>query len=310
MSAASLASRRRMAREEELEEADNSHRWVLSYADFITLLFAFFVVMYSISSVNDGKFRVLSDSMESVFRRPEPLPAPVDLGGGMTGVGRIPNNDADGGQPTRALEEIVQDDFPVPVTAIDAHDVTAGEIEKVLKDPIELDHVRIRQSEEWIEVELDGEFAFASGQARLSKAAEPTISRLAAMVKASTTPVRVEGFSDNVAVQNPLYGSNWELSAARAGSVAATFVARGVDAERLSAAGFGELHPVADNATAQGREKNRRVVIAIARHPQVPGASVSLAARGDSAQELPLETLKRVSVLPGPEDIKQSASGP
>ena len=305
MSVASLASRRRMDREAEQDDADNTHRWVLSYADFITLLFAFFVVMYSISSVNDGKFRVLSDSMESVFRTAEPLPAPIDLGGGMTGVGRVPDNDSQGGQPTRPLEEMVQDDFPVPVTAVDAHDVTAGEIEKILKDPIELDKVRIRQSEEWIEVELDGEFAFASGQARLSKAAEPTISRLAALIKTSTTPVRVEGFSDNVVVQNGVYASNWELSAARAGSVAATFVARGVDEQRLSATGFGELHPVADNNTALGREKNRRVVIAIARHPQVPGASVSLAARGDSPEDVPLETLQRVSVLPGPEEIKQ-----
>lgn len=305
MSVASLASRRRMDREAEQDDADNTHRWVLSYADFITLLFAFFVVMYSISSVNDGKFRVLSDSMESVFRTAEPLPAPIDLGGGMTGVGRVPDNDSQGGQPTRPLEEMVQDDFPVPVTAVDAHDVTAGEIEKILKDPIELDKVRIRQSEAWIEVELDGEFAFASGQARLSKAAEPTISRLAALIKTSTTPVRVEGFSDNVVVQNGVYASNWELSAARAGSVAATFVARGVDEQRLSATGFGELHPVADNNTAHGREKNRRVVIAIARHPQVPGASVSLAARGDSPEDVPLETLQRVSVLPGPEEIKQ-----
>ena len=305
MSAASLSARRRVAREAELEDADNSHRWVLSYADFITLLFAFFVVMYSISSVNDGKFRVLSDSMESVFRNPEPLPAPIDFGGGLTGVGQIPDHDTSGGQPTRPLEELVQDDFPVPVSAVDARDVTAGEIEKILKDPIELDKVRIRQSEEWIEVELDGEFAFASGQARLSKAAEPTISRLAAMIKVTSTPVRVEGFSDNVPLHNGIYGSNWELSAARAGSVAATFAARGVDAERLSAAGYGELYPVADNASAEGREKNRRVVIAIARHPQVPGASVSLAARGNSSEQIAIETLKRVAVLPGPAEISQ-----
>ncbi len=305
MSGASMAARRRLAREVEFEDEDNTHRWLISYADFITLLFAFFVVMYSISSVNDGKFRVLSDSMESVFRTPEPLPAPIDLGGGMTGIGRVPAEQKEGGQPTRVLEEIVQDDFPIPVTAIDAHDVTAGEIEKVLKDPIEFDKVRIRQSEEWIEVELNGEFAFASGQARLSKEAEPTISRLAALIKTSSTPVRVEGFSDNVPLQNGMYGSNWELSAARAGSVAATFAARGVDAERLSAAGYGELYPVADNASAEGREKNRRVVIAIARHPQVPGASVSLAARGDSPEQVPVEALKRVAVLPGPEDIKQ-----
>jgi chemotaxis protein MotB len=75
MSGASMAARRRLAREAEFDGEDNTHRWIISYADFITLLFAFFVVMYSISSVNDGKFRVLSDSMESVFRTPQPLPA-------------------------------------------------------------------------------------------------------------------------------------------------------------------------------------------------------------------------------------------
>ena len=259
MSGASLAARRRMARDAQFDDEDNSHRWVLSYADFITLLFAFFVVMYSISSVNDGKFRVLSDSMESVFRNPEPLPAPIDFGGGLTGIGRVPGDDAQGGQPTRMLEEIVQDDFPVPVTAIDAHDVTAGDIEKVLKDPIELDKVRIRQSEEWIEVELDGEFAFASGQARLSAQAEPTVSRLAAMVKASTTPVRVEGFSDNRPLQNGVYGSNWELSAARAIAVTKYLIAQGVPPDRLAATGFGEFQPLEERDDEVALRRNRRI---------------------------------------------------
>ncbi|MBX9609622.1 MAG: OmpA family protein [Gammaproteobacteria bacterium] len=305
MSVERLASRRRRARFEEVADEDNSHRWVLSYADFITLLFAFFVVMYSISSVNDGKFRVLSDSMETSFRRPQPMPAPIDLGGGLPGVGRVAGADDETGQPTRPFEEVAQDDFPVPVTDIDAHDVTAGTIEKILKDPVELDQVRIRQSEEWIEVELDGSFAFDSGAARLTQAADPTLSRLAALIKQTTTPVRVEGFTDDRPAGRGLYASNFELSAARAGSVAAALVARGVDADRLSAAGYGENHPVADNTSEDGRRRNRRVVIAIARHPQVPGASVSLAARGDGPEQLSLDSLKRVSVLPGPEEIGQ-----
>ena len=303
MSAASIATRRLRRALSEEDDDGGAHRWIVSYADFITLLFAFFVVMYSISSVNDGKFRVLSNSMSTVFERPPPLPAVIDLGGGLPGVGRVAGAEDNSGQPERPLEQLAQDDFPVPVTAIDAHDITAGELEQVLKDPIEFDHVRIRQSADWIEVELDGAFAFASGQARLSAAAGPTIKQLATLISATRTPVRVEGYTDNVPLSGGAFGSNWELSAARAGSVADAFVQQGVDALRLSATGFGELHAVADNSSDDGRQRNRRVVIAIARHPQVPGASVTLAAHADSPESLPLETLKRSAVLPGPEEI-------
>ena len=300
---AGLAARRASSTRDAHDDELDPNRWVVSYADFITLLFAFFVVMYSISSVNDGKFRVLSESMVTVFQQEVPMPAPVDLGGGMPGQYNLPGPQEEGSQPQRPFEEIAEDAFPVPVTDISRENVTPGEIEKVLKEPIELKDARIRQSEHWIEIELDGEFMFGSGQARLSPAAKPTMDKIAALVQATTTPVRVEGFTDNVPVRAGVYGSNWELSAARAGSVAETFVDHGVDPARLSATGFGEMHPIADNATVEGRKLNRRVVIAIAKHKQVPGASVTLAGTADAAEELPLNTLERVSELPGAEDI-------
>lgn len=303
MMGASRAARRSRALRDAHEDEHDANRWVVSYADFITLLFAFFVVMYSISSVNDGKFRVLSESMVSVFQQEVPMPAPIDLGGGMPGLYKQPGPEEEGSQPQRPFEEVAEDDFPVPVTALSPKDVTAEEIEKILQEPIDLDEVRIRQSEHWIEVELDGEFLFGSGQARLSPAAKPTIDKVAALLRATTTPVRVEGFTDNVPLRAGVYGSNWELSAARAGSVAEAFVKHDIDPARLSATGFGELHPIADNATLDGRKQNRRVVVAIAKHKQVPGASVTLAGTADAPEELPLNTLERVSELPAAEDI-------
>ncbi len=290
-----------------VDEGEISDRWILSYADFITLLFAFFVVMYSISSVNDGKFRVLSESMATVFHDESPLPAPVDLGGGMPGLYRYPGAD-EGGSPSRMQEFVALDDFPVPVAEIDSRDLRsdqlARKVEQILKGAIEMKQVNVRDSENWTEVELDSEFMFETGQGRLSREAAELIKQVADLIQATDTPVRVEGFTDDIPLTGGIYGSNWELSAARAANVVAAFAQAGVEPHRMSATGFGELHPVADNATRDGRRKNRRVVIAIAKHKQVPDASATLAAaRGDAVEELPLRTLQRVSGLPGPEAI-------
>jgi len=296
---------RRRARRREPEEDSDASRWVVSYADFITLLFAFFVVMYSISSVNDGKLRVLSDSMEKSFKQAPPLPAPIDLGGGM------PGRDRDGEAATAAAPLIealapVADGALIPVEDLMAEDSVdfATTVEQVLAEPVGSGQVRVRQSEDWTEIELDGGFLFASGDARLAPDARVLFERLVPLLQATDTPVRVEGYTDNVPPRGGLYGSNWELSAARAASVVDAFASAGIDSARLSATGFGDLHPVADNATGDGRRKNRRVVVAIARHKQVPRASATLAAAADAAAEtLPPQTLRRVSALPGAEGI-------
>ena len=128
------------------DEGEISDRWILSYADFITLLFAFFVVMYSISLVNDGKFRVLSESTATVFHDESPLPAPVDLGGSMPGIYRYPGAE-EGGSPSRMLEFVALDDFPVPVAEIDSWDLhsdqLARKVEQILKGAIEMKQVNV-----------------------------------------------------------------------------------------------------------------------------------------------------------------------
>lgn len=289
----------------ETDEAHDSQRWIVSYADFVTLLFAFFVVMYSISSVNDGKFRVFSESMVSVFDKAPQLPAAIDLGGGM------PGRDRDGDAAVNAsplVEGLLADEdgtltLPGSPLGTDGEDSLRA-VEHVLAGPISGGHVHLRQSADWTEIELDGGFMFGSGAARLSNAASDVLARLLPMLQSTDTPVRVEGYTDNVPLAGGAHASNWDLSAARAASVVDNMARAGVDAGRLSATGFGERHPIGDNATADGRRRNRRVVIAIARHQQVPDASVTMAAAAEQAAEaLPPLSLRRVSELPGPEGL-------
>jgi len=307
MSGAASGRRRARARRDEdwPEEGVEAQRWIVSYADFITLLFAFFVVMYSVSSVNQGKLRVLSDSLETVFSEAPALPVPIDLGGGMRGNDGVDEAGVEGAPLVEALAmESGEALLALDDLAARHHADFAATLEQALAEPVGSGQVKLRQSENWTEIELEGRFLFASGSARLGSQAEPIFARLVPLIQATGTPVRIEGYTDDVDPRGAVHGSNWELSAARAGSVAEALVRGGVDATRLSATGFGELHPVADNATAEGRRRNRRVVIAIARHAAVPAASVTLAAAADSAAEqLPLRTLRRVTELPGPEGI-------
>jgi chemotaxis protein MotB len=281
------------AEQQSLEDASVANRWIISYADFITLLFAFFVVMYSISSVNDGKFRVLSGSIATEFRsESQHRPAPIDLGG-------TPVDTSEDDRPPSA--ELIEDkdlsleDDVKPIRLDDSETL----IERVSKamSPLIDDSVIVRDGRSWLEVELPSELLFSSGYARLSDEAEPIMSRLAQAMNGVVTPIRVEGFTDNVPMNGTRFASNWALSAARAAAVVDRFSRGGIDPELLSAVGFGEYHPRASNDDPVGRTKNRRVVVAIAKHKSVGlGGPVG----GPEAQDRIQPTrLQRITELPG-----------
>ena len=299
----------------EEEESTGQHRWILPYADFITLLMAFFVVMYSISSVNDGKVRVLSDTLVSTFkkstdREPPHRPVPVDLGG-ATGAQPFPVIDSAGGKASAQLLETAALEGPNLGGDTDPAEQGTGVVsaatvkermEGALAPFVKTDDVRIRESAEWIEVELNSRLLFGSGNPRLSQGARSIVNRMARIISGIDTVVRVEGFTDNVPISGGPYDSNWQLSAARAASVADDFAQHGVNPQRMSAVGFGEFHPVGDNATAAGRQRNRRVVVALAKHQAVDQAGPvgEASVRNTGAQdELPQRTLQRVTKLPG-----------
>ena len=260
-----------MARKRRTEERENHERWLVSYADFITLLFAFFVVMYSISSVNEGKYRVLSDSLVAAFREPARNLEPVQIGELMrapapseavlNGAGSIIEVFKE--PPAELEDSAVQAQVPVDEGADEAVQTLADSIEASMSELVDDGLIKIRRDKRWIEVEIKSSILFASGSAALSAQSMPVLEELAEKFKPLDNVIHVEGFTDNVPINNFEFLSNWELSAARAASVVHLFTHLGIAPMRLAAIGYGEFRPVATNATAVGRAKNRRVVLVI-----------------------------------------------
>lgn len=248
-----------MARRRRPEEPENHERWLVSYADFITLLFAFFVVMYSISSVNEGKYKVLSQALVGVFSDPDRSVRPIPIGEERpltTKPAQPLVSDSD--QSEAALGEAVD-----PLQAI------ADNVREAFGDLIRSDQLTVRGNELWIEIELKSNLLFGSGDAMPSDMAFSIVDKVAKILKPFDNPIHVEGFTDNLPISTAQYPTNWELSTARAASMVRMMAMEGIDPRRLAAVGYGEFQPVADNATADGRGRNRRVVLVISRNLDV-----------------------------------------
>lgn len=276
-----------MARKKRPEEHENHERWLVSYADFITLLFAFFVVMYSISSVNEGKYRVLSDSMVAAFADPARSMEPIQIGDLMRSpiqsetpldrskpvieLFRIPLPERDiRNQLEKKLKEDREkaereaEEKEAEQEEIDAAtEALADSIEQAMADLVDDELIDVRRDKRWIEVEIKSSILFGSGSAELASGSQPVLRKLAEKLAPLNSTIHVEGFTDNVPIDNFEFRSNWELSAARAASVVHLFSRLGVKPERMAAIGYGEYRPIAGNDTAEDRSRNRRVVLVI-----------------------------------------------
>jgi chemotaxis protein MotB len=277
-----------MARRKRHEEPDNHERWVVSYADFITLLFAFFVVMYSISSVNEGKYRVLSDTLTDAFVTAAQSLDPVQVGERvrsmepMSGEFATPEQEQQPLPPEPVPEEEIPEEEPGVVSSGPAEPplaAIANRLDNMLKSFVDKELVSVTQTERGIEVEMKSKMLFPSGSARMSRDALIALRAVANIVKPISNTINVEGHTDNVPIRTVTFPSNWELSAARAASVVHLFTRLGVDAKRLSAIGYGEHQPLADNDSEEGRQKNRRVAVVImaAKHERALMGSESAA---------------------------------
>lgn len=240
------------------EEAENLERWLVSYADFITLLFAFFVVLYAISSVNEGKYRVLSDSLVSAFKTIPRSLSPVQIGE----INRIKKQsfvDAISHEPQVQSPQELGNDSQASMSLREMADAIEQAMASLIKDEV----VTVTQTENWLEIEINTSILFPSGSATFVNSARPTLKKIADILAPFGSPINVEGFTDDVPIKTIAYPSNWELSAARAASVVHLFADEGVQPARMSAIGYGQYRPIADNSTPAGRSKNRRVVIAV-----------------------------------------------
>ena len=268
------------------EEHSNHEAWAIPYGDLMTLLLAFFVVMYAISSVNSGKYRVLSDSLFAAFRGAPRTMQPVQVGEKQVGSGAdiqtsIVQQAMLEGQPRSLLAVNTESGVPkssglpavttpkappkndASIAASQALQKVADQVEHAMDDLVKQNLVVVRRSDFWIEVEIKTDILFPSGSAHLETSANGVIERLAASLAPFPNPIRVEGHTDNIPIKTALFYSNWELSAARAGSVVRVLAKQGVDPGRLAVIGYGEQRPMKPNDTSQGRNANRRVVIVI-----------------------------------------------
>lgn len=248
-----------MARRRHHEEHENHERWLVSYADFITLLFAFFVVMYSISSVNEGKYKILSDSLVGVFSQADRSVKPIPIGEERprttepdVSLVDDPSGQSSPGNPT-----------------LDPLELIAQSMRETFGELIANEQLTVRGNELWIEIELNSSLLFPSGDALPNDQAFLLIDKVAGILAPFDNPIHVEGFTDNLPISTDKFPTNWELSAARAGSVVRMLAAQGVNPSRLAAVGYGEFQPVADNSTAEGRARNRRVILVVSRNLDV-----------------------------------------
>ncbi|MCE7903349.1 MAG: flagellar motor protein MotD [Gammaproteobacteria bacterium PRO9] len=261
-----------MARKHEHEEHVNHEAWAIPYGDLVTLLLAFFVVMYAVSSVNEGKYRVLSDSLTAAFRGTPRTMEPVPVGnqiakGHGDDNGKIRPNEA-----MKFPEKIKPEAKPAEDTQLQIQlDQMTADLEVAMQVLIDKDMIRVQRAASWVEVEIKTDILFPSGSAAIEPAAIPTLEKLAAILARRPYPIRVEGHTDNRPIHTAQFPSNWELSAARAARIVRLFAEHGIEPTRLVVAGMGENEPVADNATADGRNRNRRVALVILGAP--PDAS-------------------------------------
>ncbi len=257
-----MRRRRRIAADHE-----NHDRWLISYADFITLLFAFFVVMYAISAVNEGKYRVLASSLGSAFGKAPTDDAPVP---------QLPTVTLPPEVKQRTLKQQQAIEEQAHMTAV------ASSLLEVMAPLAKDGQVRVTQSRRGVSIEINANVLFEPGRAELEPGSLAVLGAVAEKLRREPFNLEITGHTDNIPISNSAFPSNWELSAVRASSVVRLFADAGIDPARLFAIGREASLPVAGNETAEGRARNRRVELMI-------------------LSGLPDTTIEEIPVRPGPQ---------
>lgn len=238
------------------DEQDANDRWLVSYSDFITLMFAFFVVMYAISSVNENKYKILSDSLVKTFKNREVSAKPIQ-------IGKEPRTLRSDPAPV-----VTPDKKPARPKSEEANSRKkmariAGQVIEKLKPLVDRQLIKIDHNERWVQVQINTSILFDTGSSVLENDAYEPLNALAKVLQPLPNMIHVEGHTDNIPITTRRFPSNWELSAHRAASVVHLFTRGGIKPSRLSAIGYGEHRPVSSNETRKGRRENRRVVVVI-----------------------------------------------
>ncbi|AMA74261.1 MULTISPECIES: OmpA family protein [Aneurinibacillus] len=227
----------------------NLERWLISYADFITLLFIVFLILFSMSAVDAKKFQALRESFSQITGSGASLVMPAPGSAALSSA-----NINTGKEKKKNEVPSEQERFEQIKEKMEQYTQAKG-LDK---------NVKINIDQNGINVTITGTVLFAIGDATLQPEAKKVIKDMFNFINSIDNPLRIEGHTDNVPIHNARYPSNWELSAARAMNLVRYLAEEyKIKPERLSGAGYGEYHPVAPNDTPENRAKNRRVEIMI-----------------------------------------------
>jgi len=249
-----------MARKKYVDDVEDSGRWLLSYADFITLMFAFFVVLYTTSNRDPGKYRTFGDALTNAFSKNDQAQATDTL------VSVLP----------KVKDVVAINKIELEKIRREKMRSIARNIESTMSSLMRDGKVRVTQSARGITVEINASLLFSPGQAALTPESIKVLKAVAQTLKDDDHDIQIEGHTDNTPISTSSYPTNWELSTARASSVVRLFAETGVAPARLVAAGYGEYKPVEPNTTPEGRSRNRRVIVTL------------LASASEMAEDLPL----------------------
>lgn len=240
-----------MARRKKRIEHDSADRWVISYADFITLLFAVFVVLYSISSVNEAKYKIFSDSLSIAFTNQAAAASPAVLPNKQEQMLKalVDKRTARLGEQQRKIEDRMK--------------AVADGLTQVMSTMIAQGAVNVTRSKRGVVIDISASSLFNTGDAALQADAAAVLKEVALMLSREDQPIEVEGYTDDVPIKTPQFPSNWELSSARASSVVRMLIEQGVPQARLSAVGMASNQPIVANDSPEHRAKNRRVRITV-----------------------------------------------
>ncbi len=233
-------------------------RWLVSYADFITLLFGFFVVLYAFAKADQKKQMQVTASIDAAFHSlgifPDSTRRPASKDSATNGVDK----------PVIPMNIVMGEDVLAPAKVSDDLNHIRRELEQTLSNQVAQHTVSIQMGRDGLVISLREAGFFSSGSATPRPETLPTLRQIAASLGHTPYDLRIEGHTDNVPIHTAEFDSNWELSAARATRIARIFLdLKAMPPDRLSAAGYAEYHPVASNDTEAGRAENRRVDLVV-----------------------------------------------
>lgn len=251
---------KRRRRRQQRFEGSQQLRWMISYADFLTLLFAFFVFLYAISSINEDKFRSVSRTLLQIFDVEPSSIEPIELEN--TPQGPDVFNPLYRPEPIPSTREDLADTEPYhrESTLLELRQTTENQFQQLIQDQL----ISVTGSENWLEINLEEPILFSPGSADITDDAEALLYEVAKLLAPLDNPVAVEGYTDSTPVSGE-FDNNWELSAMRAANVVRYLEQAGIAGERLSLVGFGEYQPRFDETNPVRAARNRRVSIVVTR---------------------------------------------